>query len=334
MPPLTGFTTMHECVKAGNSVRFALDEGDSHQFVISLPNAMVVNAGAIVTREGALLQDTQVYNPDPQGLLRGNLPSKELFLHEKVAVIASTGQENWYHWLLQILPRLKILAESSCEFDKVYVGSVCFAWQHESLKAVCDALNIPEDKLLIIDDDIVIHAKELIVPSVPFIPSEDRKILPAWLKDFIGTTFLARSSLTDVPSKIYISRLRASCRRISNEDELVRLLKKYGFVTLHLEDLSVFDQAHIFQNAEVIVGPHGSGFTNLIFSRPGTMVVEIDHGLEGQQQRSFYKRFAALMDCRYIPFYVDQVSEGDLEKDLIIDVNAFDALLSNIVEKS
>lgn len=44
---------------------------------------------------------------------------------------------------------------------------------------------------------------------------------------------------------------------------------------MHLETLSVQEQHSLFYNATVIVALHGAGLANILFSEPGTKVIEI-----------------------------------------------------------
>ncbi|MGL5062290.1 MAG: glycosyltransferase family 61 protein [Microcoleus sp.] len=76
--------------------------------------------------------------------------------------------------------------------------------------------------------------------------------------------------------KIYISR--AGKRRVKNEIEVKEVLQQFGFEIL--EDISrpVDEQIRIFQEAAVVVGPHGAGFTNLLWCQPGTKVIEFFNG--------------------------------------------------------
>jgi len=48
-----------------------------------------------------------------------------------------------------------------------------------------------------------------------------------------------------------------------------------GFKRYNLEDLNFAEGVQLFQSAEVVVSFHSSGLTNLIFSKPGTRVIEI-----------------------------------------------------------
>lgn len=73
----------------------------------------------------------------------------------------------------------------------------------------------------------------------------------------------------DIPLSPYIiiSRKKALCRRVINEDELNQSLAKRGFLPYILEDLDFPTQVKLFAQAKIIVGPHGAGFSNMIFSQ-------------------------------------------------------------------
>lgn len=325
----TGFITHNECREQYMSVQFLLKESDFEQFVLSVPDGVVINQGGIVTADGKILYDTETYQQDQHRLLRGarNIEEEQMtFFEGRLAVISSPGQENWYHWLLQVLPRLKILVDAGIPYDKIYINDLQYTWQKQSLDIVLSQLNISPDRLLVVEGDSIIQAKTLIVPSVPFIQS---KCVPlhGWLKDWIKACFLVSDESTNAPY-LYISRANAKVRRVENENALQEMLESKGFKTLYLEELSIFDQARYINNAQIIIGPHGSGFTNLIFARPGTKVLEIDHGLEGEQ-RSCFSYIARSMECDYHPFYVDTVVEEQLEDDMFVDVKAFARFLDN-----
>ncbi|MBS0656271.1 MAG: glycosyltransferase family 61 protein [Verrucomicrobia bacterium] len=328
----TGVTTLQTCVNNGAFAVFPFEE-----FVLALDNGSVRGEGTIITQDGNLLATIEVYKPDPCRLLTGTTDisqEKELFFDGNLAVLSSQGQQCYYHWLLQILPRLKILTEAAFPYDKIYLSSSNFSyrWQQESLYAVMEHLQIPRDRLLLVDEGTIVTAKTLLVPSVLWTPSK-----PAfhtcdltWFKQFFYDVFVKTSSEA-LPKRIYISRSKAQYRRISNESELIECLDKRGFAVLHLEDLSIYDQAALFHNADTVVGPHGAGFTNLIFCKPGTHIIEIDHGVQGEEQRSSYKGMAKRLGCIYHPMYVDLLEETDapedihapINQDMVLDMQAF-----------
>jgi capsular polysaccharide biosynthesis protein len=219
-----------------------------------------------------------------------------------------------------------ILKKSGVEYDRIYINNLEQGWQKESLAVMLAHLEIPQGKLLVVNGDCVIQASTLIVPSVPFTPYNQGP-LPAWLKKDLQAVFLGKAQVS-THEKIYISRNRARSRRIRNEEELITQLRLRGFAIMHLEEISPYVQAEIFNRARLIVGPHGSAFANLVFTKPGFQLVEIDHGSE--PPRSYYRAFTQLMGGVYTPFYVDQVSEERMEEDMKIDIPA----LLHVIDKS
>ena len=73
--------------------------------------------------------------------------------------------------------------------------------------------------------------------------------------------------------KIYINRKNK--RRLSNEEEVQEFVKNQGFKIINLEDYSLDDQAALFSQAAIIMGFHGAGLCNLVFSTPRQKVIEI-----------------------------------------------------------
>jgi capsular polysaccharide biosynthesis protein len=59
-----------------------------------------------------------------------------------------------------------------------------------------------------------------------------------------------------------------------NRDELMAAISQLGFEKYVLEDLTPEEQIELFYDADVVVGTHGAGLTNLLFS-PHTRVLEL-----------------------------------------------------------
>lgn len=117
------------------------------------------------------------------------------------------------------------------------------------------------------------------------------------------------------PVKIYISRTLPSARVIVNEVEFLPLLQEMGFHVCRLEKMPFEEQVRLFRNAEVVVGPHGAGFTNLIFSKPGTRVIEI---LAKGHERRCYWTLSAELGHDYLfylgtPKFPERKGEPDIE---------------------
>jgi capsular polysaccharide biosynthesis protein len=189
----------------------------------------------------------------------------------KVVVLAGLTNNIYFHWMLDILPRWELLRINNCNFDEIdyFVVDNSFSFQQETLKL----LAIPEHKQININKIHHLQATQLIVPSFPGTVAW----MPKWTCDFLKQQFLNLENikLPSFQKRIYITRKLAKSRRVLNEDEILKLLAAYGFEEIILESMSVLEQAALFSQAEIIISPHGSGLTNLVFCQPGTKVIEL-----------------------------------------------------------
>jgi len=74
------------------------------------------------------------------------------------------------------------------------------------------------------------------------------------------------------PTKIYISRKDVS-RRVLNEEEVRRFLTERGFTVFEGNE-GLDKTIELFSGAQVIVGAHGGGFTNSLFSLGDPLIIE------------------------------------------------------------
>lgn len=247
----------------------------------------VCEAIAIVTPDRYLLADvSREYPGQLPGCDRHDPTQHRIFRQESlppveriegtVAIIAGLSANVYFHWMVDILPRLEILRQGGWNWEQIdgFVVNQCQQpFQKETLKR----MGIPEHKIIESDRHPHIQADRLIVPSFP----GDLGLPSPWTIEFLRQTFLGEKILgekiatTPSPERIYISRAKAGYRRLFNEVEVVALLQAYGFVSVALEELPLDEQIDLFRNAKTIVAPHGSGLTNILFCQPETQIVEL-----------------------------------------------------------
>lgn len=243
---------------------------------------LVCKAIAIMTPDNQLLADVSREYPAPlpgcpsydpqqhQVFHREQLPPLQQ-IEGRVAVLSGLSGNVYFHWMVDILPRLELLRQSGIKLEQIdwfLVNSYQAPFQRETLTR----LGIPEFKILESDRFPHIQAQQLIVPSWPGYMGW----LQPWAIDTLRRWFLPKSQNLgrNYPERIYISRGDASYRRVLNEDEVIQFLRPWGFVTVQLETLSFGEQVALFAQAKVIMGAHGSGLTNILFCQPGTQVIE------------------------------------------------------------
>jgi len=68
-------------------------------------------------------------------------------------------------------------------------------------------------------------------------------------------------------------------REITNEEELIKSLKKLGVVDIERATIShlnsSLEQAYLFNQAGLLISPHGSELVNIIFSQPKAALIEV-----------------------------------------------------------
>jgi capsular polysaccharide biosynthesis protein len=236
----------------------------------------VIEQGRVVTATGSVIGPPDHLISDvSETSLAGSPATHPIFLTPKlppvttidgaVAVLTTYFSHIYYHWIIDLIPRLHLLQLSGLSYDKIVLPMQA-RFQRESV-----ALLGIDPQRIITAPDLHIEARTLIVPSLPGTIGNAQ----GWACDFIR-----RSFLRDVPSgaarrRIFVSRARSGTRRITNEAELLRILEAHGFERVFLEDLPVLAQVRLFNDAQIVVSPHGSGLANLVFCREGTSVIEI-----------------------------------------------------------
>lgn len=192
------------------------------------------------------------------------------------AVVLSTLSGHvFYHWMIDLLPRLGLMQQKGIkiqQIDHFIVNSLDHEFQRETL----EKLGVPLDRVIESDRHPHLQAEQLIVPSFP----GHLDWIPPQTIDFLRSQFLPpsqtpKATQRPTPQRIYISRQSARYRRILNHAEVEAVLARLGFITVVLEELTVTQQAQLFSQAEVIVAPHGSGLTNLVFCQSGAQVIEL-----------------------------------------------------------
>ena len=246
-----------------------------NSFVITLTNGRAWRNDvdnphdAVITSSNKLVKE--VAGSNSQLLFYLSTLKQPLRFEETVAYLQGYGGNNYYHWMVQVIPQFCLLRQVGIDLDTIEK----FAFFRLPIrlpfqKEVFSLLGISRSKVIETHKNPLIEAKKLIVTS----PIKAPQKLAC---DLVRREFLTKKRLKSIEpvSRIYISRKNASNRNVINENQLITLLENFGFRTFCLESMSFLEQVNLFSKAEVIVAPHGAGLTNLIFCQPGIKVIEI-----------------------------------------------------------
>lgn len=188
-------------------------------------------------------------------------PIRQRTIREPV-VFVRPYRWNYYHWLIDELPAI-LRARQHSPDAKVLLPAKTPHYVHQSLEAYGISPHRIEAKW--------VYATNLVLAArgqdAGWPHGQDVRLLRESLK------VQARKE-TVANKKLYLSRAR-SRRGFPNEREVEALAASRGFEPTYLEELSFIEQVNLFREATHIVGLHGSGLANMVFSQNGTKVREL-----------------------------------------------------------
>ena len=318
---------------------------------------MICNAIAIIDGDNRLVKELSREYPGQLPGCKNSDANKHRILEleelpklEKidgtVAVLSGLSGNVYFHWMVDILPRLEILKIHGIDLEEIdwfLVNSYQQPFQRESLKI----LGIPEEKILESDRHPYIQAKQLIVPSFPGYLGW----LPSWGLEFQRRVFLERikqerktenKPTNFYPQRIYISRNNSRYRRVFNEEEVISKLSQLGFVYIEPESMTLTEQIAIFAHAKVVIAAHGSGLTNIMFCRPGTKVIEL---VSPNYIRHYYWAISQQLGLEHYYLKGEDFTcypirqlmyQNPLTEDIIVNLNSLEKVLkiTGIVENT
>lgn len=213
---------------------------------------------------------------------------------------------NYYHWICYGLAKAK-MAESFLDDDVVNIVPV--------YEARASGLPIAY-KETVFNDSISFFDFRLPVARLPeglyrvdelyFLSTEPRLPPDILISKSFKAVFEGLGRKIPVsdgsPKNMFISRRLAASRRMDSdlEERLFQVARKYDFERVILEEYSFNDQVTAFKNARNFISPHGASFANLLFSPPGTGVLELNHDMDGQGSlRACFYLMAEVNGLRY-----------------------------------
>lgn len=205
------------------------------------------------------------------------------------------GANNYYHWILDYLPRLQVLKENPLyqEMDCL-VYSDWTSFQQQTM----ELLGLANVKKICYHGSNRIKVPQLVVPMTISRALMRNQLPDNWVPrihsqslQWLEQVFVHDRGIVQNPQKlIYISRKNAPHRRLHNEQALLDKLQPLGFEVVNLEQMSFEQQINLFANCRMAVGPHGAAFANMAWAGKNFDLVE----LHGGQVPEFFKNIAGL----------------------------------------
>ena len=213
---------------------------------------------------------------------------------DKVIVISQMWGEGYFHYIVEDLPRfflaLDYLAQHNESLDQWYVHhkiSPPVSHQSALLMGVKGTI------------DGYVRANRVLLPrSSPCGGSMSGGRIRR-LRSLIHTRFGFDNNAE--ATKLIVFK-RIGRRSIQNHDSIMSeasRLWKAGPVSEHAGEGSFIEQTQMYFTVAVLIGPHGSGLTNMISMRAGSTIVEILPEKGGNRLNTCYVSMAYALGCRY-----------------------------------
>jgi capsular polysaccharide biosynthesis protein len=192
--------------------------------------------------------------------------------------LAGNGSWNYYHWLVEILPKLQIYLELGLYKQGIKLLVPDVVKENVNLKFLLDSVigDIKID-IVFVSLKFSLHVKHLFhVTPINNILFNERKVGLS-----TNTLHLRYDSLTFLTSqiehfislndnemlsfeRIFLAR-KGGGGRDYNQSDILPFLIKNKFKIIYMEEYDIRQQIFIFKNAKYIVGASGAAWTNLIF---------------------------------------------------------------------
>lgn len=289
---------------------------DKKVFVGLIKNARILSKNANIVTE-----DNIGVNEDVAGLEKTMTSYKNYIKLLKInqidsRILTMSDSYNYYHYMFEILPRINYIKKTGLK-PEYYLLARDKKFKKDAIKA----LKIPKNKIINLNKETHIKAKEVLFSSMPIFSGNPTKEVC----QFIRKLFLKKYDKSKYKKyeKIYVMRGNVKYRKVLNENEVVNYLEKKGFIAVKMDGLSVFEQAKIFNSAKVIVAPHGAALTNLVFCEKGIKVIEFFN------PKYVNVCYWALSNCINVDYdyFLTTKKTFNFKQDVIVNINKLGAIL-------
>lgn len=180
---------------------------------------------------------------------------------------------NYCHFMTEVAPSLFSLVKSG-----KYKDFPIFLEKELAPNIISVVESIAENhELILVDNDTLVTAKLGVrVYGGGYVPFESlngnsvRTVgkFNAEAISSMASFLLNKDKLFVMPNiKLFLKR-RSWYRELDNQDALTKIAEKMGFYVVDTATLPLQRQIELISNANVIVGPAGASFANIIFSKP------------------------------------------------------------------
>ena len=291
--------------------------------VYTISQGRLFGTYTIATHSNIILRDVTWWH----NLDKGTNPYSYYILPLDIEKISGTvgiltgndTDKNYHHWITTIIPKYYILQKSWIKIDK-FIADTNSGFHQEWWAA----LGLTPDQIITPDASKYYEFDKLVCTNDTTIYGN----IQPWVKDYLWETFLDQNDTSPANRKIYVKRI--SNRKIANEQEFEEYISSQGFEIHTMEGMTIRKQAELFHQASVIISPHGAGLTNIVFSKPGTQVIEIFH------PETIFGHYYTMAGSLWMPYHpILGTTKSDpklieMDQDMIVNMEDVKAVIESL----
>lgn len=266
-----------------------------------------VSGRAVVFRNLRIFTPSLPWLRDIPHYRKGRLLSKQWLRNVKVipdsTVVAlvydNWSAENYYHWMVESLPRLLMVQESFPD-SLLLIPEPAPEYIRNTVALLGFNKVLPFSRR----DDNILKVSTLVSPELVYYDEEEYGSLSGFRSQRAFAPEIKASSHQSTPlpkfgeeelivtvrkklllkfydkpavpeRRVFVSRSRQKTRRLVNENDVLPVLERYGFEIVYFEALTFKEQVNLMLQTAVFVSVHGSNIVNILFLPFGAQVVEM-----------------------------------------------------------
>jgi hypothetical protein len=185
----------------------------------------------------------------------------------KVISLRDTGEENYFHFYNDIIPKLLLLRDHNLLDYEANIVVAKKLWEKNYFQHALKSTWLGQLNWYVQGEEWVKTCH--VIFCKPYTHTKH------YLSELVS---LLRPNPPVGSGRIFLTRPSGSFRYIENENEILEILNHYGFQKLDTTNLDLTQQIEIFSSASDLVSVHGAGITNIIFREGATMrILELFH---------------------------------------------------------
>ena len=205
---------------------------------------------------------------------------------------------NYFHFMFDILPKI-YLFKSQIDLKNInyFYLSDPKKWQINILKLI----GIQKKKILSSKIYNHIMVDEIYAVDHPWyhkgLIQYNLEKIPEWIINYNRKFFLKNYGKFQ-NKRIFLDRSLSKFNhcQIENKNDIINLITKKNFEIHRPEYISIKKQLKLFRNSSIVIGAHGAAFTNIIFCKPKTKIVEI---IPSDHPNKKCKRISKVLNFKY-----------------------------------